>query len=579
MKQIFLLIAVVLMTGGCKEMPTSDINNINAHYDRDAVDEDAIAQIDEDVIIDDVISDDVAETELEQEAEPLDEDVMPDLNEIESDDDLVDVQPETAEVELDSGDFDVAEIDIIDEDTATLDEDMVEDSSDINDTQSDITDVDLTQPDTVDADIVEDDHDLIATDDDVSTSLVKAWTKQWGDTVATYGYSVATDSNNNIFVTGRTSGVLDGNAFQGGADIFLTKWNVDGSKAWTKAWGTASSDFGYSVAVDGNGNIFVTGYTAGDLDGNTNAGDDDIFLTKWNANGTKSWTKQWGSSLEDRGLAVVSNSAGDIYVAGYTTGALDGNANLCTAACGSSPNDVHDYFLTKWNADGTKAWTKQWGTSGWDQVNGVAIDGIGNIFVTGSTTGALDGNTKVGNFDIFLTKLTDGGTRVWTKQWGTTNADMGNSMAINSFGDVFITGETHGDLDGNTNTGAIDIFLTKWTADGTKAWTKQWGTAENDYGNSVAVDAAGNSYVAGYTYAGIDGNINAGSSDIFLTKWTSDGLASLTKQWGNSSSDYGYSVALDSLGDIFVTGTTGASLDGGVYVDGFDVFLTKWLAE
>mgnify|MGYP000664762751 CR=1 FL=1 len=93
------------------------------------------------------------------------------------------------------------------------------------------------------------------------------------------GYSVAVDASGAIYVTGRTDGALDGNTNAGGRDIFLTKWNADGTKAWTTQWGTVNGDVGSSVAVDASGAIYVTGYTYGALDGNTSAGNGDIFLS------------------------------------------------------------------------------------------------------------------------------------------------------------------------------------------------------------------------------------------------------------------------------------------------------------
>ncbi|HQN74235.1 MAG TPA: SBBP repeat-containing protein, partial [bacterium] len=142
-----------------------------------------------------------------------------------------------------------------------------------------------------------------------------------------------------------------------------------------------------------------------------------------------------------------------------------------------------------------------------------------NIFVTGYTYGSLDGNTSAGNYDIFLTKWNSDGAKEWTKQWGTSSGDYAQSVAVNSSGNIFVTGYTAGSLDGNTNAGGGDIFLTKWNSDGTKQWTKQWGTSSDESGRSVAVDSSGNIFVTGSTQGSLDGNTSAGGTDIFLTKW------------------------------------------------------------
>lgn len=361
------------------------------------------------------------------------------------------------------------------------------------------------------------------------------WAKLWGTTEGDSGQSVAVDTIGHIYVAGYTWGDLDGNTNAGGecmatpsasqpcGDLFLTKWNADGTKAWTKQWGTVKPDYGNSVAVDPAGNIFVTGYVWDGLDGNAYAGADcanspcaDIFLTKWTADGTKMWTKQWGTTKDERGISVATDAEGNIYVTGYTDGGLDGNTNAGNFCGGEDP--CPEIFLTKWNADGTKAWTKQWGSDMYAYGESVAVDPGGNIYVAGLAAGDLDGNVNAGTdcymenvppgtpcSDIFMTKWTSDGTKEWTKQWGTAQHDYGRSITVDTKGNIYITGETYGDLNGKINDGigcfmspCSDIFLAKWNADGTKAWTQQWGTAGDDRGSSVVVDNAGNIHVTGW---------------------------------------------------------------------------------
>ncbi len=397
-------------------------------------------------------------------------------------------------------------------------------------------------------------------------------TAQWGTSEYDRGRSVAVDSSDNIYVTGQTYGDLDGNTHEGGWDIFLTKYSSDGTKQWTKQWGTSEWDYGWSVAVDSSDNIYVVGSTSGDLDGNTNAGFvNDIFLTKYSSDGTKQWTKQWGTSENDYGNSVAVDSSDNIYVTGYTEGDLDGN----TYAGGYG-----DIFLTKYSSDGTKQWTQQWGTSKGDRGSSVAVDSSDNIYVTGDTYGDLDGTTNAGSWDIFLTKYSSDGTKQWTQQWGTSEDDTGKSVAVDSSDNIYVTGYTEGDLDGNTYAGGYgDIFLTKYSSDGTKQWTQQWGTSKGDRGSSVAVDSSNNIYVTGFTGGDLDGNTSVGGGNIFLTKNNSDGTKQWTTQWGTSESDSGISVAVDSSDNIYVTGYTFGDLDGNTTAGESDIFLTKWFAD
>ena len=154
-------------------------------------------------------------------------------------------------------------------------------------------------------------------------------------------------------MTGETGEGLDGNTHSGKSDIFLIKYNASGTKQWTKQLGTSSIDLGIGVTTDSSGNIYLTGFTKGGLDGNTNSGESDIFLIKYNSSGTKQWTKQLGTTSDDWGNSVTTDSSGNIYLTGFTKGGLDGN----------NSSGESDIFLIKYNSSGTKQWTKQLGTS------------------------------------------------------------------------------------------------------------------------------------------------------------------------------------------------------------------------
>jgi len=370
------------------------------------------------------------------------------------------------------------------------------------------------------------------------------------------GYGAATDNSGNIYITGYTNGGLDGNTNSGSSDIFLTKYDKNGNKQWTKQLGTISPDVGSWVNVDNSGNIYVTGHTCGGLDGNTNAGEatghyEDIFLTKYDASGTKQWTKQIGTGGDDGGSGVATDSLGNIYVTGYTWGDLDGNTN----------SGGKDIFLIKYDASGTKQWTEQLGTGSNDEGIGIAIDNSDNIFVTGSTSGGLDGNTNSGGLDIFLTKYDTDGNRQWTKQIGTTGDDCGYGLATDSSGNIYIAGST-------------DFFLTKYDTDGNKQWTKQIGTG----GQAIATDSSDNIYVTGQVTGGLDGNTGAGSADIFLTKYDADGNKQWTKQLGTVDNDEGFGVATYGSDNIYVSGSTYGGLDGNTNSGSWDIFLIKWSA-
>jgi len=393
-----------------------------------------------------------------------------------------------------------------------------------------------------------------------------AGTQQLGTSSHDYAHGVATDSSGNIYVAGYTERGLDGNTNSGLEDLFVVKYNSSGVKQWTQQLGTSSDDRAYGVATDSSANVYVTGFTTVGLDGNSNAGSWDLFVVKYNSSGTKQWTQQLGTSSWDRAWAVASDSSGNVYVAGDTRGGLDGNSNA----------GEDDLFVVKYNSSGTKQWTQQLGTSSKDHAYGVATDSSANVYVTGNTYGGLDGNSNAGNFDLFVVKYNSSGAKQWTKQLGTSSHDYAHGVATDSSGNVYVTGYTEGGLDGNTSAGGSDLFVVKYNSSGTKQWTKQLGSSIDDKARGVATDSSANVYVTGYTGGGLDGNTNSGLEDLFVVKYNSSGTKQWTQQLGNDSQDYAYGVATDSSGNIYVAGCTYGGLDGNSYAGSSDLFVVKY---
>jgi hypothetical protein len=215
---------------------------------------------------------------------------------------------------------------------------------------------------------------------------------------------------------------------------------------------------------------------------------------------------------------------------------------------------------------------KQFGTSSEDAGRGVAVDSSGNAYVTGYTEGALTG-ANAGSRDIFLTKYNSSGAQQWIRQIGTSAHDYGYSVAVDSSGNAYVTGYTSGALTG-ANAGSSDVFVTKYNSSGTQQWIRQIGTSASDTGSGVAVDSSGNAYVTGYTGGALTG-ASAGSYDVFVTKYNSSGTQQWMRQIGTSASDTGSGVAVDSSGNAYVTGYTEGALTGANAGDE-DIFLLKY---
>ena len=403
-------------------------------------------------------------------------------------------------------------------------------------------------------------------------------TKQLGATGAnTFGNSVTTDKDGNVYVAGNTNRGLDDNTRTGAIDFFVTKYNSSGVKLFTKQMGVKDKDtWGHSVTTDKGGNVYVAGSTTGGLDDNTLTGSKDFFVTKYNSSGEKLFIKKIGvKDKNTSGRSVATDTDGNVYVAGYTDGGIDGNT--------LSANGNNDFFITKYNSSGEKLFIKQMGVKDRDTRGySVATDRDGNVDVAGYTNGELDGRTKTGaNYDFFVIKYDSNGEQQFTKQMGAaTGNTYGKSVATDKDGNIYVAGYTYGGLDDNTvsGNGNADCFVTKYNSSGEKQYTKQLGVAGagTDGYYSVATDKGGNVYVAGDTSRGLDGNTLTGSRDFFVTKYNSIGEKLFTKQMGVTGKyTQGYSVATDTKGNVYVAGITKGGLDGNNLVGTQDFFLVS----
>jgi hypothetical protein len=382
------------------------------------------------------------------------------------------------------------------------------------------------------------------------------WTQLLGTSECEVANGIAVDSNDNIYITGHTNGDLDGNTNAGSMDIFIAKYDSSGNKLWTQLLGTSGIDTGQGIAVDSNDNIYITGYTNGDLDGNTYAGGSgaDIFIAKYNTTGNKLWTRLLGSQVNDWGTAIAVDSIDNIYITGYTDGDLDGNTNA-----GRS-----DIFIAKYDTSGNKLWTQLLGNSEYEGGDGIAVDSNDNIYITGYTDGDLDGNTNAGGFDTFIAKYDTSGNKQWTQLLGTSGDDRGYGIAVDSNDNIYITGD------------AYDIFIAKYDTSGNKQWTQLLGTS-TFRGYGIAVDSNDNIYITGKIRGDLDGNTNAGGSDILIARYAASGNKQWTQLLGSQDNDIGRAIAMDSIDNIYITGSTDGDLDGNTNAGCDDILIVGLL--
>jgi hypothetical protein len=249
---------------------------------------------------------------------------------------------------------------------------------------------------------------------------------------------------------------------------------------WLTQFGgpTSSTDDWRGVVADEQGNCYVVGWSDAALPGQSNAGNIDILVRKYDSAGAELWTRQFGSPYDDNGYGIAVDASG-VYVTGFVAAALPGQ---------TSPGGA-DAFLRKYDLDGTVLWTREFGTSSTDRGYGVAADSSG-VYVTGYTGGTFAGQTSAGGNDVFLSKYDANGIALWTRQFGSSASDTAYGVSADSSG-VYVTGYTSGTLPGQSTSGGDDVFVQKYDSSGTALWTRQFGTATTDHANAVMASASG----------------------------------------------------------------------------------------
>ncbi len=402
----------------------------------------------------------------------------------------------------------------------------------------------------------------ISSSNNIGGTNETVWTLQTGTTSDDVAYAVAADSAGNSYIAGATAGSF-AYTNQGGSDAFVAKYDSTGTLVWSRQLGTAAQDVAYGVAVDGSGNVFIAGYTEAAMYTNYYGGLD-VFLAKYDSSGTRQWIVQLGTAQDEAATGLAVDSSGNVYMAGYTTGALDGVSNL----------GGQDAWAAEYDTNGNQVWLQQFGTPNDDVAFGVAVDSSGNVDVAGGTTGTM-GTSSYGGEDSFVAQLTSSGTN-WIEQYGTSSDDCAYGVSVDPNGNVAMGGGTYGSL-AWTNAGQMDAFVAEYSSAGKFNWSDQLGTPTDDVANAVAADPQGNVYITGSTTSPMYDR-NYGGQDIFFAAYRSDGSRAFIDQMGTASTDIGNGAAFGATNSIFVAGQTNGQLGQTTY-GGNDIVLANYQGE
>ena len=174
-------------------------------------------------------------------------------------------------------------------------------------------------------------------------------------------------------------------------------------------------------------------------------------------------------------------------------------ARLAVSSLARTSSGNTDAFLRKYDSNGTEVWTRQFGSSSSDSAADAVLDGLGNVYLAGSTDGALPGQASAGSFDAFVRKYDSNGFEVWTRQFGTASGDFASAVAVDGLGNTYVAGSTSGTFPGQTSSGSQDAFVRKYDANGNEVWTRQFGSSSFESVLATTVDGSGNIYLTGQT--------------------------------------------------------------------------------
>jgi hypothetical protein len=288
---------------------------------------------------------------------------------------------------------------------------------------------------------------------------------------------------------------------------------------------------------------------------------------------------------------VAVDSSGNAYV----TGEFASSSMTVGAYTLSNGGIAHaDVFVAKLNSTGGVTWAKRFGSTLGDHGMGVDVDSSGNTYVTGSFASSMVMGAYTlsmsGVYDVFVAKLDSNGGVTWARRFGGASSDSGRSVAVDSSGNAYVTGDFSSSsmIMGSTlsTAGSSDVFVAKLSSTGGVSWASRFGGASDDYGYGVAVDSSGNAYVTGRFKSssmtmGAYTLTNTGDSNVFVAKLSSNqGAVTWASRFGGASEDEGRSVAVDLSGNAYVTGSfSSSSMTMGTYTltnaGSSDVFVAK----
>ena len=429
------------------------------------------------------------------------------------------------------------------------------------------------------------------------------WSKRLGATMDDRGNGVAVDGSGNIYTIGYFNETVDFGGtslsvftiagFPPASDLYYARYSPSGVNTWAKRIGAHGVEVGTAIKVNSIGNVVITGnigsnvdFGAGELEG---YGGWDFFVGEFDGNdGSYKWVNLLGSDGNEFCSAVALDADDNMFITGTVVNPIDLGGGSLTG------NGSQDIYVAKYAADtGAHLWSRRIGGTSTEVSNALATDAAGNVVVVGNFNGTVDFGggplTSAGQADIFVVKYEAAtGNHLWSKRLGGTSTDRAEAVAIDSNDNVIVSGEFIGSVNFggstlNTPNATDDIFLAQYSPAGVHQWSRRIGGTNTDYLGDITLDIDDNVVVTGQFQNTVNfgggGVASAGAEDIFVARYTPGGVFSSVKRLGGTNYEISQSVAVDSGGDVVITGyfpgTTNLGGDPLTSAGSFDIHLVK----
>jgi hypothetical protein len=412
---------------------------------------------------------------------------------------------------------------------------------------------------------------------------------QLGTTGIDTASGAATDPSGNVYITGATSGALGGKN-QGFVDAWVAKYNSNGNQEFLKQIGSAGSESALAVATDKEGNYYLAGGTGGSLVAGKQSSSEDAWVAKYDSSGNKVWGKQIGTPLAggyaNPALGLDVDDNGNVYLSGI---AIKENQDRETFDFAVED----DSWVTKFNSSGERQWFTPIDTPFFNESYDLAVDRDGNSYAVGWTQGLVkesDPSRDFQKYDAWIAKHNTAGQIEWIQQFGSSNEGLEFAWGVDtdSQGNIYVTGWTTGELGTKDKkfekSDSFDIWLTKFTPDGTQQWTKQIGSKGDDgmFFSDLHIDAQDNIFLTGYTNDKLGkGKEDKKASNVWVARFDTEGNNKWVQQFGGKDNiDYGTDLSADGNGNLYVTGFTEAFLGNNGDISGANgSAVDAWIAQ